>query len=211
MKVEVRLELEEVYGGDSITRPIKTQSTKFNKVTKDTRVKESVGVKVDDSLSKQRTEEKDDIVHTFKGLENGVNGTRPSLRLGGPYGKFWGALRSAGQRLASIGDPDFKSIAAADRLIFNVGVSPVWVELDGQIVSRRLPQKLRGFGGMIFQNYDVVEKCEVVVFLEYPDAVDKYVKRLLDAIQYGGHFNKRRTMVKVASVKELKAMEATKS
>ena len=205
MRLLVRLELTDVYGGDGFTRAIKVTRQRLGRQRKEKRTRESIGVPVEDQTNEEKTEEKDDVVNTFEKSPAG----KPLLRIGGVHGKLWGAMKEAGKRLASFGDPEFKSMAQVDRMRSALNVYPTQVELNGPTEERTLPQVLRGFGGMVIMRYDVIKKCDAVVHIEFPDVLEKQVRRMLAAVQRGGNFNKRRTSITVASIMQ-EAEEVTR-
>jgi len=198
MRFHVKLDLTDVYGGDGFTRAIKVQSKKLGRRRKEKRTRESIGVPVEDQTNEEKTEEKDDYVNTFDKSPEG----KSLLRIGGVHGKLWGAMKEAGKRLASFGDLDFKSMAQVDRMLSAMNVYPALVALDGVAEERTLPQVLRGFGGMVIMRYDVIRKCDVEVHIEFPTALEEHVRKMLDAVQRGGNFNKRRTSIHVTSITE---------
>ncbi len=199
VNLEVTLELSEVYGGDGKIRYEDKERVSLQRTRTKTQVRESTGVVISDELQTKIKEKKIEPIATFDFDKEG----NPILRLGGAHGKFWGALKSSAKQLWQLGDSDFKRAykAVPDMIL----VSPPFVSLesDSQMHVDGIPQVLKGGGGMIVQQFDVIPMATCTVRLTFPDAIKSKVQKLLDQIQVGTHFNKRRTTIKVLDICEV--------
>lgn len=200
MKLELELELTDVYGGDGNVRMIEVQETKVSRTKSSQRTKKEIGVPVESAVDEVKSEKSSRKVETFRMDEEG----RPTLRIGGVHGKLWGALKDASEQLSAIGDPAFDSMASARRILNTVFVTPVIVplEVEGGMRTETMAQGLNGgYGkGMIFPIFDVIPKAKATVTVEFPDSVEAKVRKLLERTQGMGLFNKRRTTLKIVSV-----------
>lgn len=202
MKQKLELEIENVFGGDGITRQEIEEKVLLERSQKSVRTRVDIGVPVDSIMKEKKTEEKVIEIQTFRLDEDGT----PMLRLGGPHGKLWGALKKLGKSAKDF-EALFNSYVEVDRLMDCVNVAPIWVRLENtnRIEIETLPQLLSGRQNtMITINYDVIPKCNATVVLSYPDTYKKKIKRLLELLPNTATLNKRRATIKVTSSKQVK-------
>lgn len=194
MKIELQLELTDVFGGDGELRYEEIEKVQLIRTRTKTFVRESIGLSVELTTQEDIKSKRLESVNTFRLDEEG----RPLLRLGGAHGKFWGSLKAAAKQLYDLVDVDFKKSYKA--VLDMVNVQPMWVPLDIEgdtIRIENIPQVLRGGGGMIVQHFDAIPKATCKVYLIFPDKLKGKVEKLLNQVEVGSHFNKRRTMIKV--------------
>ncbi len=193
----VRLELTDVFGGDGEIRYEPVEEVKISRVRTKTMVKDSIGLAFKVGTEEEIREKKMEPIATFRLGEDGV----AILRLGGAHGKFWGALKQSAKELYQLGDEEFKrSYKSAMEMI---SVSPTWIplETDEDFRVEGIPQILKGrAGGMIVQRFDVIPRATAHVLLNFPDLLERKVKRLLEHVQIGSHLNKRRTLINIMGV-----------
>lgn len=204
MKLEVVLEVQNVFGGDGVTRTEQVQQTKVSRTRKTKQTRTDIGIPAGGSeLQEQQIEIMDKEVQTFKRDEQG----RPILRAGGVHGKLWGALKEAAQQLRVLGIEPFTT--GYKSIVNMLNVTPVYIPVEtngSQIETQTLPQMLAGRGGtpaMITMKYDVVPKGVMKFQLSFPDQMQKPVELLVRQLENMGVFNKRRAVVKIASIKEV--------
>lgn len=200
MKLEVEMELENVYGGDGETRSEPTKRLVQKKERTKTVIWESI--EAEKRSTKTKVEEKgEQQIETFKFDEHG----NPILRLGGSHGKLWGALKASGKQLYQLGDVDFKR--AYKSTIDMIQITPVWVPLQTEDEFRVevIPQILESGARktMIFPHFDTILHAKVKVVLVFPDELKTKVNKLLAQLEVGSHFNKRRATVKVVNKREI--------
>ena len=195
---------KDVYGGDGIARYIDVEETKISRTKSSTMTKQDIGIPVETSTDELVTEKHKQDVQTFARNSEGV----PVLRLGGSYGKLWGALREIALRFYHLGEPVFNKGALP--IVKQIQVKPVLVPLEalrGEQVQK-LPQKLSGMGGgMITMYYDVIPEAKCQITLTYPDKIEKQVKQLLDELPFISLLNKRRATIE--SLKEVNNQEGS--
>ena len=194
MEKEIKLKLENVYGGDGITRPEEVEEVKLKRSNTRVIIRQDIGIPVESMKKERKTETKEIAVSTFKRNEDGD----PMLRLGGSHGKLWGAMKSSGEILYQIGE--MKSKAMVERILRAVMIDPEWVTLKngGKMKTEILPQLLNTPGqSQIQQYFDVIPECECTVNISYPDALDKHVTKLLDYVQSMNCLNKRRGKITI--------------
>lgn len=124
MKWRLRLELEEVYGGDGHIRYEPREKVTLSRTRTRTKVRDSIGVAVQVGTEEEVKEKRLEPIATFRFDDDGT----PLLRLGGAHGKLWGAIKASARQLYELGDEEFKrAYKAAVNMIL---VSPVWVRLN---------------------------------------------------------------------------------
>lgn len=196
MKPTIHGELRDIYGGDGITRTVKVKQEKLKRTRKNSQVRADIGVSVsDDEIEETHTEVRDNKIKTFR-----IDNNKPVLRIGGPHGKIWGALKDCASQLRLLGVKPFTS--GYKSFMNMISVQPVWatLELNGsKIETTTLPQKLPT-GGMIFEQYDVIPKCNIIFELEFPDAYEETATLLLDRLQKTAFLNKRRASLKITKI-----------
>lgn len=195
MKLKLRLELDDVYGGDGFTRIERMEEVKLSRSKKNVRVRNDVGVPVTAEESERRTEVVEREVNTFRRDDKG----NYYLRLGGAHGKLWGAMREAAEILKD-SEGVFKSFSEIGRLMRGVKVLPIWVRLENPegIRLEAQPQILNGRrSSMITIHFDVISKCEASVELVFPDSMEARVRRTLKQLESINCLNRRRSTIKV--------------
>lgn len=197
MMWNVGLELTDVFGGDGEFRYESQEKVKVSRVRTKTMVKDSIGLAFKIGTEEELREKRMEPIATFRLRRDGT----ALLRLGGAHGKFWGALKQSAKELYQLGDDEFKrSYKSAVEMI---SVSPTWVmlETDEDFRVKGIPQMLKGrAGGMIVQHFDVIPKATAHIILNFPDLLERKVKRLLEHVQIGSHLNKRRTSINIMGV-----------
>lgn len=191
MKIQLDLELRDVYGGDGEIRYEPKEEVKLKRSRTKTMVRESIGLVVNQTVEEETVEEKMEPVNTFR-VENGDF----VLRLGGSHGKLWGAMKAAAKQLYSLGDKDFRTYKPIMEMI---SVQPVWVPLpvNGDLRTEGLFQLMSGRATGVTLYYDVVPKTEVSMEVEFPNAIKGKVDKILERIQKMSCLNKRRATIKI--------------
>lgn len=200
MKWRLQLQIKEVYGGDGHVRYEPREKVTLTRTRTRTKVRDSVGVAVRVGTEEEVKENRLEPIATFRFDEDGA----PLLRLGGAHGKFWGALKASARQLYELGDREFKR--AYKTAVNMILVNPVWARLDTDqdFAVEGIPQILKGrTGGMIVQHFDVIPKARAEVTLSFPDALESKVSKLLEQLQLGAHFNKRRSTIKIEGVEPI--------
>jgi len=195
MKMNLKLQLNDIYGGDGFLRYEDRKVPKLTRTKSRTTKKEDTGIKTSQDLQEESFEIVKTDIHTFR-----RDGEKYLLRLGGTHGKFWGLMKEASHFMKEVGDEDFNSFAFCNRMMKQINISPINVELKNidKIREDRLSQKLAGFGGtMIFRYYDVINQCEADITLEFPEMMGKRIRKILDQAQSMSAFNKRRGTFKI--------------
>lgn len=192
MKLELELELTDVYGGDGEIRYEPKEKATTQRTRTVTTVRQSIGVPITDSTKRESKEARLEPINTFRFTDG-----KPMLRLGGPHGKLWGSLKGCAKQFYDLGDPDFAKSYKA--IIDMIQVTPVWVPLavDGEVRVDGIPQILKGGAGMVIQYYDVLPTARCKTTLTFPDVVTPKVRKLLAHLQVAPHLNKRRSMIRV--------------
>ncbi len=203
MKLEVVLELKDVYGGDGFARSIIVKEKKLKRKRTNTQTRSDIGVAAGGSeIEEEEWEETEKPVHTFDRDAEG----RPTLRVGGVHGKVWGALKEAAGQLRILHVEPFTK--GYKGIVGMMNVTPIVASLEmngSEIAVRQLPQILNGMGNkMIFDRYDVIPEARLKVFISFPDQLKTPVERMARHLENMGLFNKRRTIAKVASMKPVK-------
>ena len=193
MKLSLELRLLNVFGGDGFTRIEKIPETKLKRSKRRTITRKDIGVPVESDVEELRTELVERDVQTFKcdGEKNYY------LRLGGPHGKLWGALKAAAEILKD-STGEFQSYAEVNRAMRAVNIMPVWVKLENvkPTVVENLPQLLAGSrSSMIVQRFDVIPECEAKVEIVFPDHMEKKIQAMLKQLETMGCLNKRRSTI----------------
>lgn len=199
MKLE--LELRHVYGGDGEIRYEKVEQQKLQRKKTKTTTKGDIGLAVDRSTDEVTTDLVNEPVNTFQAQDG-----KPVLRLGGVHGKFWGTMRAAGGLLAQLGDDEFKSKAAVDRLMLMIQIEPVYCPLENTSEMKQMviPQIMNTIGrAMIPQRFDVIEKCNATLNLVYPEVIKDKVVKLLQQSEKMATLNKRRGQIKILNWKDI--------
>lgn len=202
MKINLKLKLESIYGGDGFTRYEEKKIPKFSRRKIKKTKRSDVGVEIDRKTREITYDIVDKEINSFKTNNNGDY----FLRLGGIHGKFWGLLKESGEFLKEMGDTDFPSFARLNRLIKMINIKPIWVKLENptNLKEEKIQQILNSPGKpMIIQHFDVIENCEVNIILLFPDVLEKQVKKLLRQSE-GMYFgNKRRGSFEILNKKEI--------
>lgn len=201
MKLSVQLELQDVYGGDGELRIEAMTKTTLKRRKSERAVRQSIGVEVTDGVEQELSETKQEPINTFRLDEKG----RPMLRLGGAHGKLWGAMKSCAKQLKELGNADFNRYSTLMDMIL---ISPAWVifDTDGKnLHCDAIPQQMAGMSrSMIVQRFDVIPKATVTVELIFPREIRKKVDRLIRQLEIGTHLNKRRSIIKILGITEVR-------
>ena len=195
METKLKLEIQNLYGGDGNKRYIDVEETKFTRTKKKTTTKKDIGVPVDRSTDEVQTEMVKKEVQTFA-----MEGKNPIMRLGGVHGKFWGHIRASGKMLADLKDEEFPSKAFVDRIMMAVNITPINVVIEkfDEIKIAEIPQITQGMNrAMIIQKFDYIPKCTVDLILVYPDVYHIKVLKILKHAETTAGLNKRRSTLKI--------------
>jgi hypothetical protein len=195
MKLKLRLELSDVYGGDGFTRFEQVEELRLSRSRRKVQVRTDVGVPITAELAERRTEIVDREVQTFK---RGPDGEY-YLRLGGAHGKLWGALKESAEILKDI-DGTFKSYSEITRLMRSVRVLPVWARLEDPdgIRLEKEPQILSGSkSSMINIYFDVISRAVCHVELTFPDPIEPKVRKMLKQLESINCLNRRRATIRI--------------
>lgn len=201
MKMQVELELRDVYGGDGELRYEEKEKVTLSRTRTKKMIRDTIGVAVSIGTEEELKEKKLESIHTFR-LEKDA----PVLRLGGSHGKLWGAMNEAAKQLYNLGDKDFAKGYSA--VLGMMNITPVWVTLETKddFKLEGIPQVMKGRGGgMIVQHFDVIPKAVCTVELLFPDLLEKKVNKLLSQLEIGSHLNKRRSTIKVIKTSIIKS------
>lgn len=194
MEKEIKLKLENVYGGDGVARPMVVEEVKLKRSKVRVTVRQDIGMPVESMKKERKTETKEIAVNTFKRNKD----NKPMLRLGGSHGKLWGAMKSAGEILYQIGE--MQSKAMVGRILRAVQISPEWVTLENgkELKTEIIPQLMNTPGqSQVQQYFDVIPECDCIVNIKYPDALDEQVTKLLQYTQSINSLNKRRGKITI--------------
>ena len=195
MKLNLELKLSNVFGGDGFTRTEKIPEQKLKRSKRKTITRMDIGVPIESDTEELRTEIIEREIQTFKRDKDG----NYYLRLGGPHGKFWGALKAAAGILRDTSG-EFQSFAEINRVMQTINVMPVWSKLENvkEVVVESLPQLLSGTrSSMIVRRFDVILECTARIELIFPDVFEKKVRLMLKQIEEMGCLNKRRASIQV--------------
>jgi len=195
MEMNLKMQINDVYGGDGITRPYQVEAVKLSRSQKHTRTRTDIGVPIESETSEEQTELKDAVCQTFKHDEDGT----PILRIGGVHGKLWGTLKDCAKILKD-SKGTFKSYAEIERFMLSVNITPVYARLENVKGMRldALPQILQGRrSSMITQYFDVIESCTVNIGLSFPDQSLPRIKEMLKQLEQTPCLNKRRSTIKI--------------
>jgi len=202
MKSKLVLELNDVYGGDGYVRSEKIKKPSYTKTKRKTEKRSDIDLKVIDRETEEETSsETSNNVHTFKF----INGA-PTLRIGGSHGKLYGVFKEASKYLKLSGEKPFTSGYMS--IVNTTFITPIEVMLENVDISkieiREIPQVLSGIGHkMIIERYDVINKCNITVELNYPDTMKNAIEQIVENIHLLSILNKRRTTCKVIEFKEI--------
>lgn len=182
MKMNLKLRLHDIYGGDGYVRYEDKEVEKLSRKKSKSESRTDTGVETNSATNEVRRELVKRAINTFK-----IEGKKYFLRLGGAHGKFWGLLKNAGGFMYSLGDPDFR---AYKKLVDSIQIKPVWIELKNitKVTEMIIPE----WKAKQLLYYDVIETCEIEIVLEFPEIMEERVKRLLEQAQTMSAFNKRR-------------------
>ena len=195
METNLKLEIQNLFGGDGNKRYVDEEETKFTRTKKKTITRKDIGVPVDRATDELQTEMVKKEVQTFA-----MEGKYPTMRLGGIHGKFWGHLRASGKMLADLKDEDFPSKAFVDRIMMAVNITPMNVVIKDfdEMKVAEIPQITQGMNkAMIIQKFDYLTKCTVDLTLVYPDVYHEKVLKMLKHAETMAGMNKRRAAMKI--------------
>ncbi len=195
METKIKLEIQNLFGGDGNKRYIDEEEIKFTRTKKRTTTRKDIGVPVDRATDELQTEIVKKEVQTFE-----MEGKYPIMRLGGVHGKFWGHLRASGKMLADLGDEEIPSKAFVDRLMMTVNITPMNVVIKDfeEMKIAEIPQITAGMNkAMIIQKFDYLPKCKVDLTLIYPDMHHNKVLKMLKHAETMAGMNKRRASLKI--------------
>lgn len=199
-KKELKLKLEDIYGGDGFERADEQKEVKLDRSKQKITVREDLGIPVKKEKTEKKVETKEISVRTFKRDDDGT----PMYRIGGNHGKLWGALKEAGESLYQMGKQESKVMT--ERILKTVKIKPQWVrlEMDGtEMETDTLPQILNTAGNsMVEQHFDVIPECTAEVTITYPDNFEQKVEEYLELVQTMGFGNKRRGSLKVVEMND---------
>lgn len=195
MELNLKLEIENLYGGDGNIRYINEEKTKLIRTKKKILTRKDIGIPVDRATDEIQSETVKAEVQTFA-----MEGKYPIMRLGGVHGKFWGHIRASGKMLADLKDEEFPSKAFIDRIMMAVNITPVNVVIKDfdEIKIAEIPQITQGMNrAMIIQKFDYIPKCTVELTLVYPDVYHSKVLKILKHAETTAGLNKRRSTMKI--------------
>lgn len=196
MELKLKLQIENLFGGDGNVRYIDEEKTKLSRTKKKTTTKADIGVAVDRSTAEVYTEMVKQEVQTFA-----IEGKYPTMRLGGIHGKFWGHLRASGKMLADLkDDEEFPSKAFVDRIMMAVNMTPMNVVIKDyeEMKIAKIPQITAGISkAMIIQNFDYMPKCVVELTLVFPDIYHSKILKMLKHCETLAGLNKRRSTITI--------------
>lgn len=136
MKIDMKLELTNVYGGDGEVRIDKKEEVKLRRTK--TRTKTGDLGSVDYKSGEQHKEVREVEVNTFRKVK-GI----PVLRLGGSHGKLFGLMKETGEMLSETKEISI-SKTALRKVLNTVAVEPEYVPLENseEMTQVALPQIL---------------------------------------------------------------------
>lgn len=197
MKLEIEAVLTDYHGGDGIVRPMEVTTTKLERQKTTKRTRRDIGAPSDTSVREQKFETKSEPVHTFRKDKDGT----PLARLGGPYGKIYGAIREADKYLRGFEDGGKLKLPMA-----YIRITPTLVRLEDAVFEKEpmtIPQMMNTMGNsMIAQYYDVIREARVKFSIEFPDSVQDRIERILGVLEGMGIGPKRRGVISAIRTKE---------
>ncbi|RKZ28642.1 hypothetical protein DRQ26_00715 [bacterium] len=196
MRIDLKLQLENVFGGDGFLRPHEIEELKLARSKQRIVIREDIGIPVTSSSKERKVEKREVEVNTFRRDDQG----NYYLKLGGSHGKLWGAMKEAGYLLYQAGR--LKSKSMTDRVLKAVQVLPDWVMLENveSVKVETIPQVLNTMGNSMVQLYfDVITKCEAKITLVFPDQFKDLIFEYLRYIQTMNCLNKRRGRITILS------------
>lgn len=205
-ELEIEMKLENVYGGDGYTYKGSTKSTKLER-TKTVEIRRDIGVPKPSVKTETKTENKAIDINTFK-FKDDV----PTLRLGGYHGKLWGAMKQSGMKMFDCGE--IKKVRV-ECLMDTTQINPemATLELNGHKIGSDCLYVARNTypKTVVPEYYDVIPECTTKVIVRYLNvkssnkgkSYTNIIKDIIQDLEEGYHFNKRRTKIKISSIKEL--------
>lgn len=201
MELKLKVEFENLYGGDGKIRYIDEEVEKLKRTKKQTVTHQDTGVPLDRSTDEVYKELVKKEVQTFA-----MEGKYPTMRFGGVHGKLWGHLKASGKMLADLKDKDIPSKAFINRMMMSVNITPVNVIIKDfeEMQIAEIPQITAGMSqALIIQKFDYIPKCIVDLTLVYPDMHHSKILKILEHAETTAGMNKRRATMKIVNRKEV--------
>lgn len=199
-EIEVKLALENIYGGDGFERPHTVEQVCLERSKEKITVRHDIGVPVKKERSEKQIEKKEVAVKTFKRAEDGT----PLYPLGGTHGKLWGVLREAGYDMYQAGEQGNK--VTTDRILRVTQIRPQWVPLEtngAEVEIAEEPQMLSGRQNSMIQMYfDVVPECEATLTMRFPEVYEDVIMKYLERAQSISFGNRRKGMMTILEINE---------
>ena len=202
MEVKLDLQIENLYGGDGITRTIQEKVKTFSRKKGVKKTKADIDVSVDRSVDEEQYEIKDIEVNTFKRDED----NNPVMRLGGIHGKLWGHFKASGKMLATLGEDGFDSMAYVDRLMMMINLTPTYISITNHepMQEDSIPQIMNGMSkALIAQRFDYIPKCNVQIKMTFPEVYRERVLKILTQAEQLAGLNKRRSTITILNREEV--------
>lgn len=202
MKRTIEIELTNLYGSAEFPREIEILKPKMSRIKSRKRTSNRLGNLTQETQTHEETTEKQiEKVNSFK-HENG----KPTIRLGGSYGKFYGLLKEAGLLCVIANDPSISSKTEVLTISKAIQIIPEFppLELNGCKIETisGLVGVNSGFGGRQSHKpttWDIIPKAKTSITLIYPDAFDKQIKAMLKMSENINFAERRRGKVKILS------------
>ena len=196
METKLKIEFQNLYGGDGNARYIDEEVEKLSRVKKKTVTHQDSDIPLDTSTGEVFTELVKKEVQTFA-----MEGKYPIMRFGGIHGKLWGHLRASGKAIADMKeDKEFPSKAFIDRMMQSINIIPVICVIKDfeEMKIADIPQITAGISqALIIQKFDYLPKCTIEVTLSYPEMHHSKVLKILKHAETTAGMNKRRATMKI--------------
>lgn len=196
MKVSMKLELRNLYGGDGNVRQIQIRTPKLRRIKG--RKQTKLEISSETSSEEELFEIKQQDINTFAKNENGEY----IYRIGD---KFKGALKQAAELYAD--ESNEVSKAQVKRILNTVFCLPaeaILYDVKEKEEPAKVPQLLNTMGRntMVIHQFDTILVCKCDIELVYPDSFNKFIQAFLRKIEMIPFGNKRKGTLKILAVTE---------
>ena len=124
MKRELEIEITNLFGSAEYPRQVTVSKPKITRTKKKSMKRSDTDIQVNTATDEQQTEESQENVNSFN-----MAGGKPTIRLGGAYGKLQGLLKEAGLTLATAGEPEFTKTGVL-MIVPTIQIFPEFCELE---------------------------------------------------------------------------------
>lgn len=198
MKRELEIEITNLFGSAEYPRQVTVSKPKITRTKKKSMKRSDTDIQVNTATDEQQTEESQENVNSFN-----MAGGKPTIRLGGAYGKLQGLLKEAGLTLATAGEPEFTKTGVL-MIVPTIQIFPEFCELemDGSQMHevKGLVTVNSRFGGRGTQKptiWDVIPKATTRITVIYPDPFDSEVIKMFRMAENLNFAERRRGKIKI--------------